>query len=795
MATRRPRSTPGMRSISNQNSGELNNIRKTREGTEVSELAETRSEQEIDDEQIDEDILIEARERFDIAMDWESAFMSLYVDDVKFANGDSDNGWQWPNDMWRERGVVGKPSLTINKTQNHVALVTNDAKQNKAAIDIRPAGADSSYDAAQMYEGLVRNIEYRSGAQAIYDDAMESAVEGGIGYWRIITEYADDDSFDQECRIAPVQSHMGVLLDPNIKQKSGLDAMWGFIFDSMPIKEFKRQYPKVRVPRGSALSGDMLDWFKDDQVRIAEYYRINIERDELIYVREGDKESTIRKSQCDPAVLRQIRKLEKDISEDTEVKRRPIDVRRLQWFKLAGSEILERRDLKSSYVPIVRCVGKERVIDGKLERKGLVRTLKDPQRMYNYNSSGQVEYGALASKSPWVGPAAAFAGNERAWNNANKTNAAYLTFKHVDAQGQPIPAPTRPEPPGASPAFITGMQIAAAEFEMASGQGPAQFGKPTVEKSGYAINQTKQTGELITYNFNDNLAIAIETTGIILLDLIPKTYDTKRVVQILEKDGTEMEVQIDPKAKAAYEEKKIDADEVQVMFNPSVGKYKVQAKSGPAYSTQRQEAWNAFVQIVTGNPAFIDEFGDLMFKSADFPLADKISERYKRKLKANAPWLLDDEAPNPKTQQLEAQLKQATEGLQQLQKALEDKTAELALKGASVSNEYRKTDIQAFDSHTKRIKEIGNAVENLQDAGEGEGLAALIKQMIQEALQDSANQDSRLLIPHEQSQEAEFDEDSEEDFDTPRTPDGQNYYIKKGGQYYQVETPAPVGAQ
>lgn len=789
---RRPRSTPGARSISNQNSGELNRVRTLRDGTEVSDLAETRTEEELDDEAVDDEILTEARERFDLAMDWESPFMSLYVDDVKFANGDSDNGWQWPNDMWRERGILGKPSLTINKVQTHVSLVTNDAKQNKASIDIRPAGEQSSYDAAQMYEGLVRNIEYRSGAQAIYDDAMESAVEGGIGYWRIITEFSDDDSFDQECRIAPVQSHMGVLLDPNIKQKSGLDAMWGILFDSMPRKEFKRQYPKLRIPSGAALTGDMVDWYKDDQVRIAEYYRIKLEKDELIYVREGDKEEKVRKSQCDASVLRAIRKLEKDPGPDSEVKRRPIDVRRLQWFKIAGNAILDRIDLKTSYIPIVRCVGKERVIDGKLERKGLVRTLKDPQRMYNYNSSGQVEYGALATKSPWVGPAAAFQGNDRAWNNANKTNAAFLTFKHIDAQGQPIPAPTRPEPPGSSPAFITGMQIAAAEFEMASGQGPTQFGKPTVEKSGYAINQTKMAGELITFNFNDNLAIAIETTGIILLDMMPKTYDTKRVLQILDKDGTEMQVQIDPKAPNAYEKRKLDADEVEIIFNPSVGKYKVQAKAGPAYSTQRQEAWNAFVQIVTGNPAFIDEFGDLMFQSADFPLANKISERFKRKIKQAAPWLLDDNAPDPKTQQLTQQLQQATEGLKQLQQALEDKTNELALEGARVSNDYRKTDIQQFDSHTKRIKEVGNAVENLQDAGDQSGLQLLIKQMIKEALGDTAGEDQRLMIPHEQSQEG-VDEDQDEDFHEPRrAPDG-NHYVKVNGQYHQVQTPELAG--
>lgn len=764
---------------------------------EVSRMADSRTDEEIEQDEDDDAILTEARDRFDYCVDWESSFQTQYVNDVKFANGDSDNGWQWPDIMRQERVLKGRPALTINKTQNHVALIVNDAKQNKAGIDIRPAGEESSYDAAQMYEGLIRNIEYASGASSIYYDSLESSVEGGIGYWRVGTQFADEKSFDQVCVIEPVEDQMAVYLDPDIKLKSGLDAMYGFIFSGMPKSEYKRQFPKRPVPTGSALNeNNMRDWFRDDTVRIAEYYRVVLERDELIYIKMGEKEEYGYKSEMPKALLDRIKEIEdEEVSLDNEVKRRPVDRRRLEWFKIAGNAILERRVGKDAprgrYVPIVRLVGKQRIIDGKLERKGIVRALKDPQRMYNYNSSGQVEYGALQTKSPWIGAAKAFQGHETQWNRANTDNAAFLTYNHFDADTQqPIPAPIRPEAPGSSPAFLQGMEIAARELEMASGQGPAQFGKPQREISGKAIAESQLQGETITYNFNDNLALAIETTGVILLDMIPLYYDTKRVIQILDKDGTEMQVQLDPSLKEPYKkDQKPDAsgnltpDQVQIYFNPMVGKYKVQARPGPAYSTQRTEAWNAFVQITTGNPEFISEFGDLMFKSADFPLADKIAERYKRKLMNTAPWLLDDTAPNQIQQQLTKQVEQATQIIKTLMEQLDDKEKKLLVEVAKISDQYRQTDIKEYGAHSERIKQVGNVVENLQDAGDTSGLQALIKQMVTEALADTTGMDKRAPIPGQ----PQVDEDSEEDFSDPRTPDGQNYYVKRGGQYYKVD--------
>jgi hypothetical protein len=652
----------------------------------------------------DDRILQEARDRFKRCQDWEQEFRKLYVEDVKFANGDSDNGYQWPNDLKRDRDVNQRPSLTINKVAQHVLQITNDARQNKPSVVIKPAGEEVSYKSAQVYEGLVREIERRSKAQAIYDDATESQVEGGIAYWRVITEYVDEDTFDQQITIAPVRDHMNVYVDPDIKQKDGSDAKFAFVYEELPEDEWKRQHPgsDAQVSQTTTLD-EHTDWVRKDNIRVAEYYRIVETKDELIFMRdEFGASAKFKRSEMPP-------KLAKLIADGADVKRRPLIRRKLEWYKIAGDEIVERRELPGKYIPIVRLPGREKVIEGKLERKGHVRTLKDPQRMWNYNSSGQVEYGALATKTPWVVAAQAVEGNEREWANANRLNAAYLPYKHKDEDGDPIPPPVRPEAPGASPAFIEGMRIAGMELEMASGQYQAQMGAPSNERSGRAIAERQRQGDNATYHFIDALGVAIEHTGRIIIDLVPHIYDTARVIQILAKDGTQTKIHIQPDAETAFEEQK-EQEEVRAIFNPNVGKYSVEADIGPAYSTQRQETWNAFVQITAQNPEIINILGDLMYLAADFPLADKIAERFKRQIQATSPWLLDPNAQNPMLTQLQQEVSDKTTQIQELLQKLAETQIKVKRHDEQLRAKDEKRGIDAYDAESRRIAALGNAV-------------------------------------------------------------------------------------
>lgn len=686
----------------------------------------------------DKRILDEAKERFKRAQDWEGDFRKLYTEDVKFANADGDNRWQWSDTITKDRDLANKPCLTINKTKPIVVSLSNESRQNQPSARIKPVGERVSFKAAQVWEGIIRHIEYISNAQSHYSKAKESQLEGGIGYWKIAHDYVDDESFDQELRIAPLEAP-NVYLDCDIKTVDGSDAMWGFVFEEFASKEFLKQNPGVSLPpaRSPGLD-DKDDWIRGDSVRVAEYYRIVLKEDELLYIEDDGGETWTGLRSDMPEKWRKDIEAYRAGKIGKDFKSRTVSTRQLQWFKIGGNEIIDRRDgsddkheiLKGKYIPIVRLPGRERRIEGKLYRAGLVRALKDAQRMYNYNTSGEVEVVALQTKSPWIVAAAAVEGNDTAWKNANTQNAAYLTFKHKDDDGTQLPEPKRLDPPQPAQGFLEGLKIAASELEMISGVHQPQEQNQTTERSPAAIYQRQRKGDVVNYDFTDSEMQAIRHTAVILIDLAPHIYDTERVVKIKADDGSISEVNISPDMDEAHQEQKPSkaGEAIKVLFNPKIGKYAVQADVGPAYATQRQEAWDAFLQIVTNSPALVAKIGDLGFLAADFPMADKIAERLRRDIENTMPWLLEDSQVGPIVKNLQSELSNSQQQVAELLEKLAD--ARLKMKGHE-----ERHGIEVYEAQSKRLAAEGNAVADFVKLGDViPELKFLIRQTIADAL-------------------------------------------------------------
>jgi hypothetical protein len=639
----------------------------------------------------DAKILREAKNRLEYASQKEGECRKLFLEDLKFANGDSNNGYQWPNDIQTNRNREKRPCLTINKTHQHNLQIINDAKQNKAAIKIRPVGNEATYEAAETYEGIIRHIEYISNASDAYDTGVKFQVEGGIGYWRVVTDYIGDDTFDQEIYIRRIKDPLTVYLDPDISEIDGSDAMFGFVFTDIKRELAREKYPDFKDVMGQAAIGDSSGWIDEDHVRVAEYFRRVKKKDTLISFKDPrtGEPTTMLASKLPPEIA-------KPIIDDPTNQVRGVDGYDVEWFLFIGNEIADRRKWPGSTIPIVRCIGEETIIDGKIDRKGHTRALKDPQRIYNYWSSIAVEFVALQGKSPFVGPAASIEGYESYWREANTQNFSILPYKHVDDDGTPIPPPQRANAPVFSPAYIDGMKVAQSEMMMVSGQYEATFGEKSNERSGKAINERERQGDRATYHFIDNQAIAIRYTGKIILELIPLIYDTKRVVNTMANDGASSQVTIDPNARMAFfQQQQKTGQTAQIILNPKIGKYDVQADVGPAYATRRQEAFNALSQILSQSSELIPLVGDLLFKAADFPLADEVGERLERMVPPQA----KGEGVPPAVQQLQAQLQHNQGLLTTLMQQLAEEKNKLKAKD-------QMRDIDAYKAITERLETI-----------------------------------------------------------------------------------------
>lgn len=656
--------------------------------------------------QKEDDLVKEAQDRFKRCEQYESKARENYLYDYRFVNGDSSNMFQWPVGLAQSRASTDLPCLTVNKTRQHCLQIINDQRQNESSINIRPTGDGATFEAAQVLEGLCRHIEYQSNAEAAYANATDCQVKGGIGYWRVLCDYENDGSFDQTIYIRRVPDPLSIYLDPDIQEYDGSDAKFGFVFKDMTRDEYDKEYGKDAsddIGQNAPLGvGSSEGWDDEDHVRVCEYYRTIYKNDKLHHLIDG---STMLESQAqDVDRLKQFSLRSRDVQKP-----------QIEWYLLAGSKIIDQKDWPGKYIPLVRVVGEETVIDKVMDRKGHARQLIDINRMYNYWTSSAVEHIALQTKTPYIAAAEAIESYQEEWRNANLENLTVLPYNAMREDGTAIPKPEREQPPVMAPAYLAGLKITQGEFMMASGQYEANMGEKSNEVSGKAVQERQRQGDNSTYHYIDHLAQSIRYTGRILIDLIPKIYDTKRVSKILGMDGKQTTVQIDPSHPVAHQQVQdpdgddYDPQAIGMIFNPNVGQYSVEADIGPAFATKRQETFNALTQILQTNESLVPLIGDLLFKAADFPLADEIGERMKNMVPKQA---LGQDAPNPQIIQLQQQLAQQHQVMSQQASDL------VAMKQEKQIAEYK--------AETDRIKAVGSI--------DPAAMMPIIRQMVSDVL-------------------------------------------------------------
>lgn len=643
----------------------------------------------------DAEFLSLARTRFKKAMDFYSETRQNELDDLRFAAGSPDNGWQWPSRIKndRENDVNGpRPCLTINKLPQHIRQVTNDQRQNRPSIKCIPVDDEGDVEVADIMNGIIRHIEVNSDADIAYDTACENQVTIGEGYFRVLTEYTSDDSFDLELKIARIRNSFSVYMDPMIQDPAGADQQWCFVTQTMSLEEFEREYPKAQQSGWDeqGIGDDFMQWITDDTIRVAEYFCFESVEKKLYLWPNG-----LVTMEGDPVPPEMI--LYKPVKERTTI------FRKVLWSKINGVEVLERMTWDGKYIPVIRVVGNEWEVNGKIVISGLVRNAKDPQRMLNYWTSQEAELLALAPRAPFIGAAGQFEGYETKWANANTTNYAYLEYNSISEEGQIVPPPQRVMPPMPSAGILNAKAGAADDIKATTGQYDASLGKQGNETSARAINARDAQAATGTFHYIDNLSRGLRQCGRILVDMIPKVYDTRRVARIIGEDGSTDTVTIDPDIESpTMETRQHEGAEIEKIYNPSIGRYDVVVTVGPGYNSRRQEALEAMNILVQANPALWQVIGDLLVKNMDWPGAQQMAERIKRTI---PPEVLGEDGKSPELAQamkmidmLQQQGVEMRSIIDNIHKSVEYQKAE---------NDRLKADSQAYDAETKRMVALG----------------------------------------------------------------------------------------
>jgi len=635
------------------------------------------------------------------------------LDDLRFMAGSPDNHWQWPADVLATRGSVqgqtinARPCLTINKLPAHVRSVTNDQRQNRPSGKVIPANDDADIEVAEIFDGIIRHIEYISDADVAYDTACDNQVTFGEGYIRILTEYCDDTTFDQDIKIGRIRNSFSVIMDPQIQDPAGADAQWCFITEDVLKTDYERLYPDASPISTMMAQGvgdqELSVWLGENTIRIAEYFYIETKQETLnlypgnVTAFQGSPED----KQYRAMGMRPVRT-------------RLSDRKQVKWCKTNGYEMLEERDWAGKWIPVVRIVGNEFEVEGRLYVSGLVRNAKDAQRMYNYWVSQEAEMLALAPKAPFIGYGGQFEGYEQQWKTANTNNWPYLEVNPdiTDGQGAMLPLPQRAQPPMASSGLLQAKAGAAEDIKGTTGQYDASLGATSNERSGKAILARQQQGDTGTFHFIDALARGVRMVTRQIVDLAPKIYDTQRIARIIGLDGETSMAKIDPTQPQPVR-KIVDQTGVVIdkIYNLGVGKYDVRVTTGPSYLTKRQQSMEAMQQILQGNPQLWGVAGDLFIKNMDWPGAQEMADRFRKTMDPKLFTDEDDPALQAAQQQLQAQQQQIEQLGQMLEKVGE------SMQMREVETKEFDSKIKAFDAETKRIVAFQNSLgpEQIQD--------------------------------------------------------------------------------
>jgi hypothetical protein len=615
-------------------------------------------------EEEEQKILALARKRFQRCVSAESKNRAAAVEDLKFKAGD-----QWPADIKSQRSNDKRPCLTINKIPSLTHQVTNDLRQNRPAINVSPVGDKSDKEGARAFAGMINAIERDCAADIAYDTAICSAADIGFGYVRVLTDYEKSTSFNRVIIIKRVRNPFTVYLDPERQEPDGCDSRFGFITEMMDRGEFKDKYPgKDQCAWTEKGVGDELkEWITKDNIRIAEYFTMEHDMKRLVMLDNGHVGFY---GDLAPEVKKQIEDGELNIEDEREA-----ECQRVVWHKITALQILDTEKWPGRWIPIVEFLGEEIDIQGEVIRSGLIRNAKDPQRMKNYMATAKIEAAALAPKAPYLIAEGQDEGYESEWKQVNTKSFPALHYVPVALGDKQVPPPIRANPVGIADGFVEAEK--SAEQDMLATTGVRI--DPTInefrkDESGKQLQEHRRNNDLGSYHYMDNASRSLRHIGRMLVDLIPKIYDTRRVVTILQEDDTEERITIDPTAGKPFERQQVPGGQqpgmplppgapqpvenpARKLFNPGMGEYGVTVTIGPSYATKRIEASDQMMNFAKALPEKGALIAHLIAKYSDWPGSD---ECYRILAKALPPNLL-----TPDIRDLPPQMQAFVQSLQQ----------------------------------------------------------------------------------------------------------------------------------
>lgn len=566
-------------------------------------------------------LVMEARKLFGDGEGADSENRTNMADDLKFVY---EPGWQW--DATAKSKRLGRPCYTFNRVIGAVNQAIGEQRQVRPSGKVRAASKDAAAPTAEVFGGIIRNIEACSRAENIYDNQFKYAIAGGFGAWLVEPYYCDDTSFEQDLRIREIANPFSAMWDYNATDPCKRDARWATVAERISREQYEEEYPDFD-PLNFQVNRDGRGWLTNDGVRIADYYKKICRQKTIAQLTDGRVVNYDAKAK---RILDELSELGSDIQVPSvelvggKPRTRKVDIYSVVWCKVDGANVLEGPiEYKWRYIPVVRLPGRYVNIEGKQILQSIIRHAKDPQRTYNYHRSTMVETAAMTPRSPYLVTPAMIKGFEDEWRTLNAVNRPYLKFnldKDAVASGG---MPKREQAPDVPQALIMLAAQDAEDIKQATGYVNPALDQPQQQgpESGVALGKRMQASDSGSYEFLDNLGKAIQLTWDICIDIIPTVLDTARIVRTIGADGIEDYVGVNG-----------IKDAQGFMHKLAEGRYDCTVTLGPAFATARMESLSTLLEASEKVPIIGQVAPDLIAKNIDVRDGEELHKRVRHEL-------------------------------------------------------------------------------------------------------------------------------------------------------------------
>jgi hypothetical protein len=622
------------------------------------------------------------------------------------------------------------------------------AEMRKNPIDVLYRPKDGAKpDSADTLMGMYRTDMRHNAARSAVNVAVREQIECGVGHWRLVTEYEDDNllSRNQVIRRRPLhESCNHVVWDCNSKEQDKSDAKHCTViqpFSTEGWKVFAEENdidPDIIPSFQSPDMNWMFPWISKDVVYVGEYYEVE-EKNEKVFI------------YLDPMTGEPVSYYQRDIKDVIDdladkgfvkVAEKKVNRRRVYKSLITCTDILKDRELiAGEHIPIVPAYGEWGFAGDKEVYEGVVRLTKDGQRLRNMIMSFNADIVARNPRKKPIFAPEQIEGYEYMYGGNDDYPYYLQNWKDENGQDMPIGPLAymeNPEVPQANAYMLEAATAAVKEVATLGVDASAANGQVAFD----TVNQLNMRADLETYVFQDNLATAFRRDGEIYQSMVNDIYDVPRNVTVTLEDGSEKDVQVMSQI--------VDLQSGNVVtLNDIRGRYECYTDTGPSFQSMKEQNRAEIQELLAKVPPGTPEWQMLLlqyFTLLDGKGVEMMREYANKQLVMMG--LKKPETPEEIQMVEQAQQKKQEPNPEMVAAMAQDKLATAELQKAS--NEQTAIQVKAYQAQTDAQVAAAKVVQLLAsaDSQQKEDVREALKLLSQFQKQnnDDARADAELVL-------------------------------------------------